>query len=40
MSLFVAALLPIVGAAAPPTVGEGAGFTLSTPEGKHIRLSL
>jgi hypothetical protein len=41
MSLFVfAALLPIVGAAAPPAVGERApDFTLSTPEGKHIRLS-
>ena len=41
MSLFVfASLLPIVGAAAPPAVGEKApDFTLSTPEGKHIRLS-
>ena len=41
MSLFVfAALLPIVGAAAPRAVGEKApDFTLSTPEGKHIRLS-
>ena len=41
MSLFVfALLLPKVGAAAPPAVGERApDFSLSTPEGKHIRLS-
>ena len=39
MSLFVlAAVLPVV--AAPPTVGEKAPeFSLSTPEGKSVRLS-
>ena len=37
--LACAAVLPLA-AAAPPTVGEKArDFTLSTPEGKHVRLS-